>query len=54
MRTRLQIKPFVVIVLAAIDEAGKTQEWMFVADEAHGCSLDNNVFEHDALALGKR
>jgi dipeptidyl aminopeptidase/acylaminoacyl peptidase len=34
------------VIRAAFDRAGKTQEWMFVADEAHGYRLDKNVFEY--------
>ncbi|MBI3368818.1 MAG: S9 family peptidase [Burkholderiales bacterium] len=32
-------------IKAAFDKAGKQQEWMFVADEAHGYRQDKNVFE---------
>lgn len=34
------------VIRAAFDKAGKTQEWMYVADEAHGYRLDKNVFEY--------
>jgi dipeptidyl aminopeptidase/acylaminoacyl peptidase len=34
------------VIRAAFDKAGKPQEWMFVADEAHGYRLDKNVFEY--------
>ena len=34
------------VIRAAFDKAGKTQEWMYVADEAHGYRLDQNVFEY--------
>ena len=34
------------VIRAAFDKAGKTQEWMFVANEAHGYRLDANVFEY--------
>lgn len=34
------------VIRAAFDKAGKTQEWMFVADEAHGYRLDKNVIEY--------
>ncbi len=33
------------VIRSAFDKAGKSQEWMFVADEAHGYRLDKNVFE---------
>ena len=33
------------VIRAAFDKAGKSQEWMYVADEAHGYRLDKNVFE---------
>lgn len=33
------------VIRAAFDKAGKPQEWMFVADEAHGYRLDKNVLE---------
>lgn len=34
------------VIRAAFDKAGKPQEWMYVADEAHGYRLDKNVFEY--------
>jgi len=34
------------VIRAAFDKAGKAQEWMYVADEAHGYRLDQNVFEY--------
>jgi dipeptidyl aminopeptidase/acylaminoacyl peptidase len=34
------------VIRAAFDKAGKSQEWMYVADEAHGYRLDKNVFEY--------
>jgi dipeptidyl aminopeptidase/acylaminoacyl peptidase len=34
------------VIRAAFDKAGKPQEWMFVADEAHGYRLDKNVIEY--------
>ena len=34
------------VIRAAFDKAGKTQEWMYVANEAHGYRLDANVFEY--------
>lgn len=34
------------VIRAAFDKAGKPQEWMFVANEAHGYRLDKNVFEY--------
>ncbi len=34
------------VIRAAFDKASKPQEWMFVANEAHGYRLDQNVFEY--------
>ena len=34
------------VIRSAFDKAGKPQEWMFVANEAHGYRLDPNVFEY--------
>ena len=34
------------VIRSAFDKAGKPQEWMYVADEAHGYRLDKNVFEY--------
>ena len=34
------------VIRSAFDKAGKPQEWMFVANEAHGYRLDQNVFEY--------
>lgn len=33
------------VIKSAFEKAGKAQEWMFVADEAHGYRQDKNVFE---------
>jgi dipeptidyl aminopeptidase/acylaminoacyl peptidase len=32
-------------IRAAMDRAGKSQEWMYVSDEGHGYRLDANAFE---------